>query len=234
VSVGFDGLDVVVTGGTGALGRAVVGRLIEQGAVCHVPAWSAEEVARFDLADHARVRVTEGVDGTDEDSVSSYFAALPRLWGSIHVVGGFAMAPLLETAAADFRRMFELNAVTAFLSCREAARAIRRSGGGGGRIVNVAARPALSPTGGMIAYTTSKAAVVAMTRSLADELVGDHILVNAIAPSVMDTPSNRLAMPAADFAKWPKVEEVATAISYLASPANALTTGLVMPVYGRA
>lgn len=232
--MGFDGRDVVVTGGTGALGRAVVARLLEGGAVCHVPAWSPEEVARFDLAGHARVRVTEGVDLTDEGSVSSFYAALPRLWGSIHVVGGFAMAPLLETGAADFRRMFELNAVTAFLSCREAVRAIRRGDGGGGRIVNVAARPALTPTGGMIAYSTSKAAVVAITQSLADELKDEHILVNAIAPSVMDTPGNRRAMPDADFGQWPKVDEVARAVSYLASPANALTTGLVMPVYGRA
>jgi len=231
--MGFDGRHVVVTGGTGALGRAVVARLVEDGAVCHVPAWSAKEVARFELKDHARVNVAEGIDLTDEGSVEAFYRELPPLWGSIHVVGGFSMAPLLATEIAEFRRMFELNAVTAFLSCREAVRAIRRAGGGG-RIVNVAARPALSPTGGMIAYTTSKAAVVSMTRSLADELNDERILVNAIAPSVMDTPGNRAAMPDADFDRWPKVEEVARAVGYLASPANALTTGLVMPVYGRA
>ena len=232
--MGFDGRHVVVTGGTGALGRAVVERLVNEGAICHVPAFSAGEVARFDLAGHTRVRVAEGVNLTDEASVEAFYRELPALWGSIHVVGGFAMAPVLETRADDFRRMFELNAVTAFLSCREAVRIIRRSGGDGGRIVNVAARPALSPTGGMIAYATSKAAVVAITRGLADELREEQILVNAIAPSVMDTPANRAAMPNADHGRWPRVEEVARAAVYLTSPANSLTTGLIMPVYGRA
>ena len=128
--------------------------------------------------------------------------------------------------------MFELNAVSAFLCCREAVRCMRR--GGGGRIVNVAARPALSPTGGMIAYTTAKAAVASLTQCLAAEVVDAGILVNAVLPSIIDTPANRAAMPDADFASWPKPAELAEAIAFLAGPQNRLTSGALVPVYGRA
>ncbi|TNF29810.1 MAG: SDR family NAD(P)-dependent oxidoreductase, partial [Deltaproteobacteria bacterium] len=99
----YDGRHLVVTGGTGALGRAVVARLVADGATCHVPARSAEEAAGFALAGHERVHVADGVDLTDEAAVEAYYGALPTLWGSIHVVGGFSMAPLLETGAAELR-----------------------------------------------------------------------------------------------------------------------------------
>ena len=86
----------------------------------------------------------------------------------------------------------------------------------------------------MVAYATSKAAVAAMTVALADEVVKEGILVNAIAPSTMDTAANRQAMPKADHAAWPKVEEVAATILFLASPNNRVTRGAVVPVYGKA
>jgi NAD(P)-dependent dehydrogenase (short-subunit alcohol dehydrogenase family) len=105
----------------------------------------------------------------------------------------------------------------------------------GGRIVNVAARPALEPrTGaGMAAYTVAKTGVAALTIALAEEVAKDGILVNAVAPSIMDTPANRAAMPKASFALWPKVEEVAATIVFLASPENKVTRGAVVPVYGK-
>lgn len=232
----FKDLHVVVTGGTGALGRAVVADLIEAGAHCHVPCVNQAELDRFDLRDHARVSCEMGVDLTSEESVTSWFSGLPDLWASVHIVGGFAMAPLLDTDADAFRRMFELNAVTCFLCCREAVRNLRRGTrrARGGRIVNVAARPGLFPTAGMVAYATSKAAVVALTRHLGEELREEKVLVNAVAPSVMDTQANRAAMPDAPHDRWPKVTEVARAVHWLASPANVLTTGLVMPVFGQA
>jgi NAD(P)-dependent dehydrogenase (short-subunit alcohol dehydrogenase family) len=87
---------------------------------------------------------------------------------------------------------------------------------------------------GMVAYTASKAAVAAMTVALAEEVVKEGILVNAIAPSTMDTPANRQAMPRADHAAWPKVEEVTATIMFLASPDNRVTRGAVVPVYGKA
>ena len=147
------------------------------------------------------------------------------------------MAPVADIGQADFEAMMRLNAGTCFLCCREAVKAMRRSGrpaGDAGRIVNVIARPALEPTGGMLAYSTSKAAVASLTECLAREVQEEGILVNAVAPSIMDTPANRAAMPDADFDAWPKVEEVARAMVWLASPANALTTGALVPVYGRA
>ena len=85
----------------------------------------------------------------------------------------------------------------------------------------------------MAAYTASKAAVAALTAALAEEVVKSGILVNTVAPSIMDTPANRAAMPQADYAAWPKVEEVAATILFLASPDNKVTRGGVVPVYGR-
>src|SRR5258705_494520 len=109
-------------------------------------------------------------------------------------------------------------------------------GGDGGRIVNVATRNALEwrTSAGTVAYTASKAAVAAMTVALAEEVVRAGILVNAVAPSTMDTPANRKAMPKADHAAWAKVEDVAATILFLASPENRVTRGGVVPVYGRA
>ena len=129
-------------------------------------------------------------------------------------------------------QQLETNFIACFLCCRAAVKAMGKDGG---RIVNVAARPALEwrSGSGMVAYASSKAAVAAMTAALAEEVVKDGILVNAVAPSTMDTPANRKAMPNADFAAWPKVEEVAATIAYLASPDNAVTRGGIVPVYGK-
>jgi NAD(P)-dependent dehydrogenase (short-subunit alcohol dehydrogenase family) len=85
----------------------------------------------------------------------------------------------------------------------------------------------------MVAYTASKAAVAALTAALGEEVAKDGILVNAVAPSIMDTPANRAAMSGADFTQWPKVEEVAATIAFLASPENRVTRGAIVPVYGK-
>jgi NAD(P)-dependent dehydrogenase (short-subunit alcohol dehydrogenase family) len=144
------------------------------------------------------------------------------------------MAPVVKTGKADLMKQVDMNFVTAFLCCSAAVDAMTRSREGG-RIVNVATRPALEwrQGAGMAAYTASKAAVAALTVALAEEVVGSGILVNAIAPSTMDTPANRQAMPQADHGAWAKVEEVAATILFLASPANGVTRGAVVPVYGR-
>jgi len=112
---------------------------------------------------------------------------------------------------------------------------VKAIGANGGRIVNIAARPALEWRAGanMSAYGASKAAVAAFTVALSEEVAKDGILVNAVAPSIMDTPVNRKDMPRADFDKWPKVEEVAATIVFLASPDNRVTRGGVIPVYGK-
>ncbi|MBL9121289.1 MAG: SDR family NAD(P)-dependent oxidoreductase [Phycisphaerae bacterium] len=226
----FDGLDCVVTGGTGALGTAVAARLLAAGARVHVPWILESELERFPL--RANVALSK-VDLQSEADVGEYYRSLPGLWASVHVAGGFSMSPIAETSGQEFERLFRLNATTAFLCCREAVRAMRRSGRAGGRIVNVGARPAVRPVGGMIAYSVSKSAVTALTESLAEEVKGEGILVNAVLPSIMDTPANRGAMPAADHASWPKASDVAEAIAFLASRENALTSGALVPVFGR-
>ena len=108
--------------------------------------------------------------------------------------------------------------------------------GTAGRIVNVTARPGLEPRkgAGMIAYAASKAAVAAITVALAEEVKGKGILVNAVAPSTLDTPANRADMPKADFSKWVGLDDAAEAICHLASPQNMATSGALVPLYGRA
>ena len=225
---------VVVTGGTGALGSAMVAALVEAGAVCHVPYIDPAEADRFAFRHHAKVRLVADIELTEEAAVARFYNDVPKLWASIHIAGGFAMSPVAETTKSDLMKQVEMNFVTAFLCCRAAVSAMTRTGAGG-RIVNVATRPALEwrAGAGMAAYTASKAAVAALTVALAEEVVKAGILVNAVAPSIMDTPANRQAMPKADPAAWAKVEDVATTILFLASPGNRVTRGGVVPVYGR-
>jgi NAD(P)-dependent dehydrogenase (short-subunit alcohol dehydrogenase family) len=235
MQIDFTDRHVVVSGGTGALGAAIVELLVSAGATCHIPGRRVPDPAAFPLPGHDRVRITGDIDLADEGAVARFYGAIPQLWGSIHAAGGFDMAPVAETPLSMFRSMTDTNAVSCFLCCREAVKCIRAAGNGltGGRIVNVAAKPALVPTAGLCAYAASKAAVASLTVSLSEELAADGIWVNAVVPSTMDTPANRKAMPKADFSKWPKVEEVAATIAFLASPQNAVTRGALVPVYGR-
>jgi len=222
---------VVVTGGAGALGTAVVSALVEAGALCHVPCMDQAEAERFRLRAHKQVTLIVTGSLTDEAAVGRLYEGIAPLWASIHLAGGFAAGPLAEASVATLRQQIDMNLVSCLLCCRAAVRAM----GGGGRIVNVAARPALEwRTGaGTTAYAASKAAVAALTAALAEEVAKSGILVNAVAPSIMDTPSNRQAMPKADFGLWPKVEEVAATILFLASLENRVTRGAIVPVYGR-
>jgi NAD(P)-dependent dehydrogenase (short-subunit alcohol dehydrogenase family) len=224
---------VVITGASGALGGAVVDLLVERGAIVHAPMFEPSPPPAATWLASPRVLTKPAVDLGDEDAVARYFAMLPSVWASVHLVGGFTMAAIADTRAADFDKMMTLNARTCFLACREAVLAMRRSGGGG-RIVNVGARPAVTPAANLVAYAASKAAVGAITQSLAVEVAADGILVNAILPSIIDTPANRASMPGADFATWPKPRDLAQTIAFLISPDNAVTSGTLVPVYGRA
>src|SRR5262245_840429 len=123
----FAGKTVVVTGGTGALGGAVLARLLDAGATCHVPTGHASTPKDFAFAGHDRVKLAPGVDLGDAASVDGFFASVPDLWASIHAAGGFAMSPIGEADAKVFGEMMEANAKTAFLCCRAAARAMLAS-----------------------------------------------------------------------------------------------------------
>ena len=230
----FEGRHIVITGGTGALGTAVVGKLIEDGAICHVPYLHEDEAKRFPHSAHKSVSLTALGNLADEAAVTKYYGGIATLWASIHIAGGFAFASIEKSDKALLMGQIESNLVSAYLCSRAAVAAFRRTGGGG-RIVNVAARPALEPRTGasMTAYTAAKAGVAALTIALGEEVARDGILVNAVAPSIMDTPANRKSMPKADYATWPKVEEVAATILFLASPDNAVTRSAIVPVYGK-
>ncbi len=226
----FSGKHVVVTGGTGALGSAVVRTLLSAGATCTVPYMVEAEAQRFAYRGAMNVKLIRVPDLADEASVTDVYQNVTP-WASIHIAGGFAMGKVAETDKATLMAQIDNNLISCFLCCRAAINAMR----GGGRIVNVAARPALEwrSGAGMTAYTVAKAGVAALTVALAEEVAKDGILVNAVAPSIMDTPANRAAMPKADFSAWPKPEEVAATILFLASPDNTVTRGAIVSVYGK-
>jgi len=232
MSSAFAGRQVVVTGATGELGEAVARLLAAEGATVHVPARSLDKARALYAELGDRVVVGSVSDLADEGAVSAYYAGLPPLWASIHCAGGFAASKIDGTPLADLKKMLDLNTASAFLCCREAVKNMR---GRGGRIVNVTAQPGVEPRrgAGMAAYAASKAAVAAITLALAEEVAADGIWVNAVVPSIMDTEANRRSMPNADHAKWPKLDEVASTIAFLASPANAVTRAALVPVYGK-
>jgi NAD(P)-dependent dehydrogenase (short-subunit alcohol dehydrogenase family) len=237
--VAFHGANVVVTGGTGALGTAVVERLLAAGAVCHIPNLHAHEIDRFALRDNPGVHIVRDIELSDEASVKKFYAGVPSLWASIHLAGGFAMAPVAETSSADMTAQFRMNTLSAFLCSAAAIGGIRARGGpgpegrNGGRIVNVSARPALEPRlgAGMAAYAATKAGVAVLTQALAEEVATEEIWINAVAPSILNTPANRAAMPDANHSLWVGTDAIADLIAFLASPDNRVTRGAVIPVY---
>ncbi len=223
---------VVITGGAGALGTAVVEALIGAGAICHVPCFDEADAQRFRLRGHKQVILSVTGNLADENNIGRLYGGIAPLWASIHLAGGFAAGPLAKASVESLLQQINMNFISCLLCCRGA---VNSMGGNGGRIVNVAARAGLEwrSGAGMAAYAASKAAVAALTVALAEEVAKDGILVNAVAPSIMDTPANRNAMPKADYALWPKVEEVAATILFLASPENRVTRGGVVSVYGK-
>ena len=228
----FSGKQIVVTGGTGALGSAVVAGLLAAGATCTVPYVHEAEAQSFPSRSDPNVTLVAVTDLADETQVAKVYGDL-KPWASIHIAGGFAAGNVTETDKKALMAQIDSNLTSCFLCCRAAAKGMLPAGGG--RIVNVAARPALEwrSGAGMTAYTVAKAGVAALTVALAEEVAKGGILVNAVAPSIMDTPSNRKAMPKANFDAWPKVEEVAATILFLASPDNRVTRGAIIPVYGK-
>ncbi len=228
---------IAVTGGTGSLGMDVVRLLLEEGAYCIIPRRKTGEENSFPYADHDQVAIIEGIDLTDESQAERFYEELVNeygsLWGAVNAAGGFGMGKLLKTPFEEFSHQVRINLYTCYNSCRAAVRAIQDNGFGG-RIVNVASRPALEPRqgSGLSAYTSSKAAVAALTEALAAELVEENILINAVAPSIIDTEPNRKAMPNADHSQWVSPEAIGSQILYLISPVNRATRGAVIPVYG--
>jgi NAD(P)-dependent dehydrogenase (short-subunit alcohol dehydrogenase family) len=222
--------NVLVTGGTGALGTAVVKAFVHAGARVTV-SWVVErerDALREELGTPAREVRLERADVTDPDAVAALCATATQPTGRLDVlvqlVGGFAFAPVTETEPAVWHRMLALNATSTFLCARDAVKCMRPYGRG--RIVTVAAVPAVDRgAAGMTAYAAAKAAVLSLTQSLSREVVADGITVNAIVPSIIDTPANRAAMPDADTSTWLSPAAMAEVILWLAGDAAAIVTG---------
>lgn len=223
---------VIVTGGTGGLGGAVVRAFLASGDRVVVPWIVASENERMmkPFADALRAQqlVLIESDVAERDGAASVAKAAGEVAVLVNGVGGFAMGPHHETDLGVWDHLYRLN-VRAAASMTHAALPLFFARGGGA-IVNVAANAALDPPANMGAYAASKAALIAFTSSLAREVEGRGIRVNAVLPTTIDTPANRAAMPDANFALWTKPEAIAAAIHWLASDAASAVRGALVPV----
>lgn len=228
----LEGKWIVVTGGTGALGSKVCETFLSLGAHVSASYILDDELANLPEALAANERFEmRRLDLSHESEVEAWFISLPRIDVLVNVAGGFAMAPFTQTSLADWNHMFDMNLKTNYLCSREALK--RMQAQDTGRIINVGAFAARDGVAGMSAYSTSKAAVMHLTQSLAEETLSTKITVNAVLPSIMDTPGNRLAMPDAPHDNWTPVANVADTIAYLAKDSSWHITGALIPVRGR-
>jgi NAD(P)-dependent dehydrogenase (short-subunit alcohol dehydrogenase family) len=228
---------VLVAGGTGGLGRAVSLAFLEAGARVHATYRRGEELDALRAAAGAAAGRLEGhaVDATDEDAAGHLVADVDARHGGLDVlvnaVGGWAGgAKAWDASSGELDRMLALNLRSGWVLARAAARVMVPRGRGA--IVNVASKAGVEPSPGAAAYAASKAAAIALIDSLAADLRGTGVRANSVLPGVIDTPANRAAMPKADFAKWPKPEEIARVILFLSGDDAALVHGATIPVYG--
>jgi len=222
---------VLVTGATGGLGGAVVRRLVADG-------WRVVAPVRGEPAHVEPGVVAVQADVTDETAVAGVVAvaaadASAPLCAVVNLVGGFAAGGRVhETPIADFEAQLRLNLRPSYIVT--AAALPHLIAAGGGSVVCVGSRAALRPFSGAAGYITAKAAVLAMVSALAVEYRDDLVRVNAVLPSVIDTPANRASQPDADFDRWVRPEQIADVIAFLCSDVSAATSGAHIPVYGRA
>lgn len=226
----MQGKVVVVTGGFGALGQVV----------CRAALAAGARVAAVDHAAQAPAGLGEGVlalggvDLTDAEqaraAVDRAAAQFGRLDALVNVAGGFAWETVGEGAVETWDRLYALNVKTCLNASRAALPHLKARGAG--RIVNVGANGAVKAAMGMGAYAASKSGVHRLTEALAEELKGQGVTVNAVLPSIIDTPANRADMPDADFGKWVRPEDLAAVIMFMASDAARAVTGALVPVTG--
>jgi NAD(P)-dependent dehydrogenase (short-subunit alcohol dehydrogenase family) len=226
---------VVITGGSGALGQAIAHRFLGEGATVCVPWIVDAERDRLAAAVPAEARarlLLERCNILDEDAVARLTGGLAERYGRLDVlvsaVGGFAMGELVQTDRALWDRMLTLNLTATYVAAWAALPHMLTAGSG--RIVAVASRAVVPPTGGFIAYTVAKAGVIAFVQALAAETRGRGVTVNAVLPSTMDTPANRAAMPKVDPKTWVPVDAVAGAIAYLSSESSAHVSGTLLAI----
>lgn len=224
---------VLVAGGTGALGTAVVAELLEAGFGV-VTTWVDQRerdrtAARFEAAN--ALTLVEA-DLTDAAAAAAAVDQVSNLRAVVNLVGGYASSGKVhETDPDEFDRMVALNLRPAFLLARAAMP--RLVDAGGGAFVAVSARAALDPFPGAAGYITAKAALIAFIRALDAEYRRSGVRCNAIAPGVIDTPANRRSQPDADHSAWTAPADIAAVIRFLISDNSAVVSGATIPVYGR-
>lgn len=223
----MDGI-VIVTGGFGALGRAVVKRLAHAGA----------KVVAVDIAEE---RVVEGaslaiggIDGAEPETAARAIALVSsrfgRLDGLVNIAGGFRWEEVREGSLETWDAQYRVNLRSCVAMSQAAAPLLAAAGGA---IVNVGAAATLKAGAGMGAYTASKSGVARFTEALAEELKDRMVRVNAVLPSIIDTPANRADLPDADFTRWVRPESLAEVVAFLLSEQASAVTGALIPVTGR-
>jgi len=221
---GYPGRNVLVFGAAGALGGGLAAAFAAAGATVtgadrHLPAAGRRlDGVRYDQ-----------VDVLDDAALGDLFRQEPVPWAVVNAIGGFAPRTRLDALDhGELTTQLNLNLVSAALVTKHALAALRRTGEG--RIVHTASRAAQVTRGQGFAYSVSKLGVLRLVTMAADEARGTGITVNCVVPSIVDTPANRAAMPDADHDSWPKVEDVARAYLFLASPEAHLVSGAAIPV----
>jgi NAD(P)-dependent dehydrogenase (short-subunit alcohol dehydrogenase family) len=220
----LSGKTIVVTGALGVLGRSVAGMAEAAGA----------RVARVDYAktDHAAELLFDGVDLADEaaavSTVAKIAAQAGRIDGLANIAGGFTWSPVADSPVSTWEAMFRINLVTAVNASRAVQPFLAQAKGGA--IVNMGANAASRAASGMGPYTASKAGVLRLTEALAEELAADGVRVNAVLPSIIDTPTNRKDMPKADVSAWVQPDDIARVIVFLLSDDAHAITGAAVPV----
>ena len=218
---------VIVTGGFGVLGAAVAEHF----------AASGDKVARIDFAPQAKTALAGALDigSVDLTDATSTRAALDKVIDAhggidvlVNVAGGFTWETLEGGSIGSWARMQSMNLITAATITQLALAELKKSSAG--RIVNIGAGAAIKAGMGMGAYAASKSGVHRLTEALAEELAGTSVTVNAILPSIIDTPTNRADMPDADFSQWVQPGAIADVIAFLASDAARSVTGALVPV----
>lgn len=228
----LQGKVVAVTGAFGSLGAAVVQAALAHGA----------QVAAIDRVDAPRdpstlagAKLFGGVDLGDAESARAAFARIADAMGGVdalvNVAGGFAWETLADGSLETWDRLYTMNLRTAVAASQAALPHLKARGQGA--IVNIGANGAAKGSAGMGAYAASKAGVARFTEALADELKDDGITVNAVLPSIIDTPPNRADMPKADFSRWVQPAQLADVIVFLLSDRARAVTGALLPVVGR-
>lgn len=229
---------IVITGGTGGLGTALVRRLINKNYRLVVTYLLPEEAAafeqEFDIPED-RLLLTR-VDATNPEAVATFMKEIADTWGGIHglcaLVGGWAGGrDIEETDDVRFERMLDLNLRSAFYAVRAVIPYLRNAGWG--RILLVGSRAAVDNPTGQGAFNIAKAGVVALGRTVAEELNDSGVTANVIMPSVIDTPATRASLPYADYVNWPTPDEIAAVAEFVLTEESGVMTGALVPVYGR-